>query len=157
MHTEADRKGGNKLREKARANWLSRDQTCRLRKWQACVPELEKKQALEGNGWRDRQRSQPRAAALAAPLCSGLSRAYIYVQWHWCHIFRVCSSPWRSKTPKRYLKPLMNLGEFQNCSEWRTLATISFLIRDVLGLIISQRDKRQHSYDTHVSLLTSQL
>lgn len=42
MHTAADRKGGSKLREKARANWLSRYQTCRLRKWQACGPELEK-------------------------------------------------------------------------------------------------------------------
>lgn len=71
MHTEAEREGGNKLREKSRANWLSRDKTRHLRKWQVCGPELEKTRALKGNGQRDRHSShtaQSRSPPRPAPL-----------------------------------------------------------------------------------------
>lgn len=79
MHTEADRGGGNKLREKSRANWLSRDKTHHPRKWQVCGPELEKKRALKGNGQRDRHSSHTAQSrdALPALLLSGLSGAHV--------------------------------------------------------------------------------
>lgn len=100
MHFKADTKGSDKLREKSRANWLSRDTTHCLRQWQVHGPELEKQQVLKGKGQRDGQSPQPRAEA-PARLFPGVSRAYIYITQHLCRIFWVCNSPWRSKRSQR--------------------------------------------------------
>lgn len=92
-HWKQTTKGDNKLREKSRASWLSRDKTRCLKEWQVCGPVSEKKQVVKRKwpiwplGLTAWCRGPP-CPALLWPLTS-----LLYVPWHLCHIFRVYKSP----------------------------------------------------------------